>query len=970
MAKGQFFTIPSGVPFLPQLVRGIKAQLGRDAIRHATIFLPTRRATLALRDVFLREDEQAGKAVRLLPRIRTLADVDEDELMLSGDAGLALAVAGLPPAITPMRRAFLLMKLVRARDPSILPQHAFLLAGELGRLIDQSLIENADLAKLADLVPEDFARHWQDIRSFLQIVHQHWPLILAEEGCIDAVDRRQRMVRLLADHWRANPPAHPVIAAGSTGSQPVIGDLLQVIAGLPQGAVILPGLDTYLEEEAWRELEPTHPQFLMARLLSKAGIAREDVGMWGGAAGMGRGKLFSEVMRPASVADRWRHMRHEKEEAVWCGMQRIDARNEHQEAYAAALMLRHCVSETSSTAALVTPDRTVAARVAAILRRWGIIIDDSAGTPLSLTPAGAYLALLLDVADQDAPPAALMAFLKHPFTGCGYVRAACLDAARDLERSFFRDRMCGSGMRNWLRLAALEKEPTEAHAFLKRIAGILAPFEKTTVRSFAEWLDVLRDVAEGALAEKDRIWQGPEGEALALLLEELASTDFECGFYEAAEIIKTALANQVVRIPYGQHPRLAILGLLEARLLSYDHIILAGLNEGSWPQLHSPDPWMSRAMRSAVDLAPPDQRVGQMAHDFVQLASAPDVTLLRSERAGGAPSQPSRWLLRLDAVLRLLGAEKALLPTESWLEWSANLDRPDDLLPCAAPAVKLSKRYLPERLSVSDIELWVRDPYAFYAKKVLGLYALEPLNARFGAAERGMALHATLHQLARLYPAAWPVAAQDDFCRLMRDNMRAHGAADDDIALIETRLPSLAQGYWQFENERRQLYANRYTEVRGNWPLEFTGYKTALTARADRIDAGSSLAIIDYKTGAVPTKEQVKAGFKPQLPLEALLALEGAFADVNAADVAELAHVAFEEKTGAIKLKSTDIGMNELETIHRPGFLAFIAAFLQEDARFHAVPRPQRLAPAQDYARLARVAEWSKGALVQEDSEA
>lgn len=978
MAKGNFYTIVPGQPFLPTLVAGLKARLDEGQLAHAVIFLPNRRSMPALRDAFLNAGEDSANIARILPRIRMLADVDEDELLLSGDAALAQKVAALPPAIAPMQRAFLLMKLIMAKGGALADaQHAFLLACELGRLIDQSLIEGADLAKLEALVPENLAVHWQEVRDFLAIVHLHWPKLLAAEGKIDRIDRRQRLVRILNAHWQQHPPQHPVIAAGSTGSQPVMAELLATIAALPQGHVVLPGLDRHLEEEAWQILEAGHPQYLMARLLKQAGLSRADVQNWSDKNfAHDRSLLLSETMRPSSVADRWQHVRREKGEGLdFKNMQRIDARNEHEEAYMAALLLRQCVASDDCTAALVTPDRAIAARVAEIVRRWGIAIDDSAGTSLGITPVGSYISLLLALPGNAARSAQLLAFLKHPFTGCGYAREMCLAHARELERSFFRANLCGQGLARWLNLAELRRDlraPQEEYMnLLPNIARLLSPLEDKSTQPFSVWLALIQKTADACLAEENRLWQGPEGEALATLIEELANADFACDFATCAAIVNHAMEQTPVRKPYGQHPRLAILGLLEARLLSYDRVILAGLNEGTWPQLHAPDPWMSRAMRVAADLALPDQRVGQMAHDFAQLAASANVTLLRSTRVAGAPALASRWLLRLDAVLAMRNAKNALHPEQPWQEWAKRLDQPGDLSPCEPPAVHVAVRDMPRSISVSDIETWVRDPYAFYARKMLGLKALKPLDAGLSARERGMAIHAALHRLAKIYPDAWPVEAMPAFIREVERAYIACGADEEDLTLIRARLPTLAESYWQFEKNRRATYPRRVTESRGVWPLDFAAHQMSLTSRADRIDlaADGTLSILDFKTGSVPKPKEIEAGFKPQLLLEAMMAQKGAFADVSANATPNIAYAAFNEKEGEVNLKNVE-AILALESIHRPGFLAFINAYLSLDAVFHAAPRPQRLPPMQDYARLARIAEWSKGTLEQEDSEA
>ena len=118
--------------------------------------------------------------------------------------------------------------------------------------MDQIYTENLDMADLATLVPENFAEHWQITLQFLEILSEHWPKILAEHHVIDHADRRNRLILALADFWNTHPPIAPIIAAGSPGSLPSTARLLSVISGLPQGRIILPGLDTNCDEESWK----------------------------------------------------------------------------------------------------------------------------------------------------------------------------------------------------------------------------------------------------------------------------------------------------------------------------------------------------------------------------------------------------------------------------------------------------------------------------------------------------------------------------------------------------------------------------------------------------------------------------------------------------------------------------------------------------------------------------------------------
>ena len=311
-APPTLYTVPPERSFVDALAGGILAgrplPLDRDdplALSRLTILLPTRRACRALGRAFLRASP--GQAL-LLPHIRPLGDVDEDEASIGDEADEAL-----PDAIAPLDRRLLLARLIQRLGETAsgtalagagAVDQASRLAQALAALLDEIQIARLDPAALATLAPEEYAAHWQQVLSFLEIIMDAWPAHLAEEGLMDPWTRRNALLERLAERWAAQPPPHPVIAAGSTGSVPATRDLLATIARLPQGAVVLPGLDTEADDETWEALGPTHPQYALKGLLDHLGVARDAVPPWPGDEGAGgnggRGT-------PARAADRRRH---------------------------------------------------------------------------------------------------------------------------------------------------------------------------------------------------------------------------------------------------------------------------------------------------------------------------------------------------------------------------------------------------------------------------------------------------------------------------------------------------------------------------------------------------------------------------------------------------------------------------------------------------------------------------------------
>ncbi len=697
-------------------------------------------------------------------------------------------------------------------------------------------------------------------------MRRHWPDALAEIGCLDPAERRNRVLAAQVSRWRRTPPSHGVIAAGITGGVPAVVELVAAVAGLPQGRVVLPGLAQNCGAEEWGEIaaDPAHPQHLLAQLLRRLELDPAEVAAWPAALSPGappeRTRLVFEAMRPANSTHSWRELPPFSARAL-AGLHRIDCAGAQEEALVIALLLREAADDEGKTAALVTPDRDLARRVAAELRRWEIEIDDSAGVPLHHTPPGVFLRLLLDAVAGELAPVPLLALLKHPLAACGLAPEACRALARRLEMAVLRGPRPAPGF-SGLRAKLGEKDAArDLFAFVASFEAALAPLVEALAAKDAGLaaLVAAHVAAAEALARSDReagaerLWREPAGEAAAQMVSELldAASSFEAlDGRDYPALFESLLTGPVVRPPYG-HPRLFIWGLLEARLQHADRLVLGGLNEGIWPREAQSDPWLSRPMRQSFGLPPPERRIGIAAHDFAQAMGAREVFLTRAARGEGTPTVPSRWLLRLDAVLH----ESALGQYLSYAAggWARMIDQADRIQ-VREPAPRPPVRVRPRRLSVTEIETWMRDPYAIYAKHVLKLTALDPLDADPGPAERGIYIHKALDRFLHAFPGPLPADARD---RLIAFGREAFGAALDRPfvrAFWWPRFEKIAEWFVAEERARRAGIAASIAECKGRLVLPAARAPFELIARADRIDRlkDGGLAIIDFKTGTVP----------------------------------------------------------------------------------------------------------------------
>ena len=1009
------FNIPASAPFLPTLIEALNAGafgFAADgdplALASATIYLPTRRACRLLRDAFL--DGLKGDAA-ILPRIVALGDIDEDEIAFAEAAAghIATDALALPPALGPLERRLLLTQLITkwaqsaelhgaSGTPLIAqtPAAACALADDLARLIDDMTTRGVSWDRLDDLVPDQFDAYWQLTLRFLQIAREQWPEILKERNHIEAVERRDRLIK--AETARlARKTDGPVIAAGSTGSIPSTAELIATIARLPHGAVVLPGLDTDLDEDSWRLIAgdekkridpaPGHPQFAMHALLERIGVARDAVVTL--EQPRGRERLVSEALRPAAATDLWRQTAGDPAfeahaEQALRSLAVIEAATPEDEALAIAVALREAV-HGGKTASLVTPDRALGRRVLAALARWNITAEDSGGDALADTPAGIFARLAAAAALDGAPPVTLLALLKHPMLQLGEQGAVTA-----LERAILRGprpRPGTSGLAHALttfratknelhpsdpRKDLTERELATAADLVTRLGNAFRPLEElgeerhSLGRIAARHREVLAALSRHGSAET--ALAGADGEKLAAALDELATSEAAARLLvdksDYAELFAAALAGRVVRRPAHPDLQVRILGPLEARLTESDRVLLGGLVEGTWPPEGNNDAWLSRPMRRELGLDLPERRIGLSAHDFAQLLGAREVILSHAAKIGGTPTVPSRFIQRLAAVAGTRW-RTAVSRGDNYLHWARDLDRPELVVPAPQPAPKPPRAARPKGLSVTEIEDWLRDPYTIYAKHILRLNPLDAVDTEPGAAERGTIIHAAIGEFTKRFAKELP----PDPARELIAMGEPHFAALEDFpearAFWWPRFSRIAHWFARWEANRRAAIAAIFAEIRGEIeiPLNETSFK--LRGIADRIERGPDgrYVILDYKTGAARSEKQVRTGLAPQLTLEAAMLRKGGFPDIAAgATVAELIYVLLKggEPAGEAKALAFKDGTPDSQADRALEKLTVLARrFDDENEPYRSLVHPMWTTQYGVYDHLARVKEWT-----------
>lgn len=1033
------FTLPSGVPFL----RSVAEALGDGrllpgfrldptdplALAGVTIYVPTRRSVRVLRSEFV--DLMGGRAA-ILPLIRPLGEADDDIGFLDPEDP---AILDLAEPLGNVQRLLELARLIlawRNRLPQAIldlhgdsplvapasPADAVWLARDLSSLIDQLETEDLDWDRLEQLSVGDYSHWWQLSAEFLGVASRFWPARLSELGRSSPARYRNALLRLEARRL-AGRTEGPVIVAGSTGSLAAAADLIDTVAALPQGAVVLPGLDRAISDAEFAAVAPfpapgerddpawrCHPQFGMARLLTRMGLTREDVSVLSPAPEelACRARVLSAAMAPAAATDSWSRWRAETDpadiEAAFRDVALIEAASEREEALAIATALKLALSEDPdglSRAALITPDRNLARRVVAELARFGVTADDTAGMPLASTTAGTLLLLLVEAVLRPGDPVAVAGLLKHPLARFGLPAARYDAAVRALELFALRGRTDPVDLSTLSPLLAAgiaahraERHPapwrsavsgealSDAADLAERIRGAVEPLatllfdgpaagprQKWPVDAWASCSGrVLESVARGEDDSLEALWDSEAGTSLAALLAGIIESGdiLEADGPQWIDILRAFMAGEKVKPAALGNPRVFIFGTLEARLQSVETMVLGGLNEGNWPGAAESNPFLSRLMKTEIGLEPPERRVGQLAHDFEMANGTRRLIYTRSLRQGTAPTVPSRWLQRLLALagdglaadLRARGAP--------YLAMARGIDRSAATPPARRPAPKPDPALQPQTYSFSETGRLRRDPYAIYARRILRLLPLDPFNADPGARERGTLYHRIVERC--LKERAFDEAS---LLGIVEAEFDAAGLPLHVETVWRPRAREMARAFLRFERDRQPQLIQSFTEVPARFPLTPT---LSVTGIADRIDlrADGKVDLVDYKTGSSPTPAQARALLDPQLPLEAAAMAAGAFWGVPAGAVDDLLYVRLKPgarfKTETVnneKSRSKEpVSAGELGARATGELVRFVETLARGEQGFMS-----RLIPESDrsyggeYDHLARVAEWS-----------
>lgn len=951
----KIFNIPLSCSFLDVVAERFLKDYSDNPLELSNVLflLPNRRSCQSLTAAFIR---QQGLKPTILPQMHPLVEVEEEELQITG-FDVSHEISGLLPAISATERQMLFTKILMAKPADyglekMTAAQAAVLAEELASLIDMVYQQELSFDNLQKIVPEEYAAHWQETLKFLKIVTEYWPAILSEQGKVDAIMRQHQLLEAQLHLWQKMQPKKRFIVVGTTAAFPLMKELVKTVLSLDNGEVILSGIDKYLSDEDWMQLDELHPQYELKQLLDYLQIERLQIPDLVVPQLAERDDFVSEIMRPAVTSDKWRQLRQNHFSVkAFEGLHILNVPDVRQEALSTALLMREILSQPAQTAALVTTDRTLARRVASELARWNIVVDDSAGCPLSLTPVGIFLRQILAVIEHNFAPVAVLGLMKYPF----YANGLSSFEARKQVRLY--ERYC-------LRQKNSQPDGEKKQIFIKlqeSLRHLCALYELHKVKISA----LLKAHIEAAelIATTDNkngakvLWKNEDGEAAAKFLADLleyADVLDEIRPDEYADWLGILMGQHTVRRRYGTHPRLKILGPMEARLQHFDRVIIGEVNEGSWPQVAKADPWMSRPMKKDFGMPLPERNIGVQAADFSSLLANKEVFILRADRVQGTPMIKSRWLMRLETVLQAIGVKPLQLEVPQYGMWANYLDKATIIKKLTPPAPKPPISARPRELPASAIENWMRDPYIIFAKYILDLKPLDNLEQDVTFADYGTLVHAVLEEFNNKYPTSYPDNAKQELIKLGECYFEKQKVTDEIKAFWWPNFLKIVDWLTEKESAYRPNIAKVYNEIKGQYSFEAPAGKFVVTAKADRVDVtkDGKINIIDYKTGQARSAKEIEFSYAPQLPIEALIAQSGGFEGVSAAEVGALIYWQLGRKESGIFKNVDAVLQNTYDRIRE-----LVALFDFESTPYYSKPNPKYAPKYSDYEHLSRINE-------------
>lgn len=366
-------------------------------------------------------------------------------------------------------------------------------------------------------------------------------------------------------------------------------------------------------------------------------------------------------------------------------------------------------------------------------------------------------------------------------------------------------------------------------------------------------------------------------ESIKQMSDILCKNGIVLNIFDVRAFVKDAVGSVSLRGVKTDDCRVCVLGTIESRMQTADVVILTGLNEGMFPSTGYENSWLPRKISEKIGLPSPNHKVSLMALDFINLSCGDEVYWLRSRQSGGVLTTESRFLSRVRVACGDIKSDDIVLNSVRDMD---NVEYNPLDYSAPVPPIDRSDVY------VTELELLIHNPYAFYAKHILRLRPMDDYWVLPDARNFGILVHDVIEN-AKDFKV-------DNLIHEM--DLRAKEILQKDSILFY---------FWHKRFCEIAPFVESYFKNKPVKNIEVLGSTVIggrnVRARADIIWDG---IVMDIKTGAAPSKKQLLDGTMPQLPLEGYMMQTGGF-PIKITDVSMTPILQF------LQLKNGDIGLIE-----------------------------------------------------------
>ncbi len=870
MTEKHIYYIPSSTSFIEQLSSWLIKKF--DKLADLTILLPSTRACLALEKSIVKKSTHQSI---ILPQIIPIGQLGTEQFIKQEPIEI------LSSPLSYYEHNLYLTKLILGKFGKTLtyPQ-ALNITTSLSEIILNMSRNNIPLEKLAQIFLAELPKHFEMLSEYLTVIAKDWPLFLEQHKKQDFRSNHYEYINKLISKWQISPTNKPIIIAGSTGSVPSTKYLIKAIASLPQGFVILNDINYSISNEEWHDISETHHAYYTKNLLESLNYDRKHlIPILNHTPKYSRQNFLSLCMLPSTKT--WQWAEQVIDHNYDCSnLEIIECSTTHQEAMVVMLRIREILEkQRDAKIAIIGNNPSLIKHITSFAQLWNIKINDNTGTQVTTSDQYQFLSLLVAAIQNNFQPQYLIALLKN---SC-YQEISNIHLAK-LEIKYLRGITKYSTLPQLIELTT-QKNDLELTDFLNTLhqeTKELAALLKKHSASFKQLLQLTLQTGQSLTTQNQSstLWNNPQAIKVHQIFLDILNVAQIAGKILPKQfdtILATLLNNQVI---YADKivAQVSILSPLESRLLTFDYTIITGLNEGSWPSYNKTTPWLPFHLCKSLGLENRDQKHGQAAYHFFCLLQQPNLLITRAILENGNATTPSRWLLRLELIAGKLGILEQIKQNNHPLkQWYQQLYLPQSSnnhpnLPPPRTEKKITQ------LSVTQIEKLTRDPYSVYCSKILKLKKLDQINKTPDQREFGTFIHDIIDNLNKHYNEILADHTLFDKIALsILDGITLNQMIRNLWLLKFSKLKPWAM---KFELDRRaDSNIQIFSETKGKFELN---NDFSLTMKADRIEVSDNeINIIDFKTGSIPSQQDIKSGFSPQLLLEALIVRDGELSEIT-----------------------------------------------------------------------------------------